>query len=50
MLADAITKHQLEVGLAGKADPTSVLLLDGRNHMTGDLDMRGNKIIRTRRN
>ena len=44
-VADAITKHQMEVGLAGKADPTSVLLLDGRNHMTGDLDMRGNKII-----
>ena len=43
--ADAITKHQMEVGLAGKADPTSVLLLDGRNHMTGDLDMRGNKMI-----
>ena len=43
--ADAITKHKMEVGLAGKADPTSVLLLDGRNHMTGDLDMRGNKII-----
>ena len=42
---DAITKHQMEVGLAGKADPTNVLLLDGRNHMTGDLDMRGNKII-----
>ena len=42
---DSITKHQMEVGLAGKADPTSVLLLDGRNHMTGDLDMRGNKII-----
>ena len=44
-VADAVTKHQMEVGLAGKADPTSVLLLDGRNHMTGDLDMRGNKII-----
>ena len=43
--ADAITKHQMEVGLASKADPTSVLLLDGRNHMTGNLDMRGNKII-----
>ena len=43
--ADAITKHQMEVGLASKADPTNVLLLDGRNHMTGDLDMRGNKII-----
>ena len=42
---DAITKHQMEVGLASKADPTNVLLLDGRNHMTGDLDMRGNKII-----
>ena len=40
--ADAITKHQMEVGLS---DQTNVLLLDGRNHMTGDLDMRGNKII-----
>ena len=43
--ADAITKHQMEVGVANKVDSTSVLLLDGRNHMTGDLDMRGNKII-----
>ena len=43
--ADAITKHQMEVGLANKVGSTSVLLLDGRNHMTGDLDMRGNKII-----
>ena len=43
--SDAITKHQMEVGLATKPDSTSVLLLDGRNHMTGDLDMRGNKII-----
>ena len=42
---DAVTKHQREVGLATKSDQTSVLLLDGRNHMTGDLDMRGNKII-----
>ena len=38
--ADAITKHQMEVGLSDQT-----LLLDGRNHMTGDLDMRGNKII-----
>ena len=44
-VADAVTKHQMEVGLANKVDSTSVLLLDGRNHMTGDLDMRGNKII-----
>ena len=43
--ADAVTKHQLEVGVANKVDSTRVLLLDGRNHMTGDLDMRGNKII-----
>ena len=43
--ADAITKHQMEVGVANKVDSTRVLLLDGRNHMTGDLDMRGNKII-----
>ena len=42
---DAVTKHQMEVGLSTKSDQTSVLLLDGRNHMTGDLDMRGNKII-----
>ena len=42
--SDAITKHQMEVGLATKSDLTEVLLLDGRNHMTGDLDLRGNKI------
>ena len=42
---DAVTKHQMEVGLSSKSDQTSVLLLDGRNHMTGDLDLRGNKII-----
>ena len=42
---DAVTKHQMEVGLLTKPDPTEVLLLDGRNHMTGDLDLRGNKII-----
>ena len=41
----AVTKHQMEVGLSTKSDQTSVLLLDGRNHMTGDLDLRGNKII-----
>ena len=43
--SDAITKHQMETGLATKPDQTEVLLLDGRNHMTGDLDLRGNKII-----
>ena len=42
---DAVTKHQMETGLATKPDPTSVLLLDGKNHMTGDLDLQGNKII-----
>ena len=42
---DAVTKHQMEVGLSTKSDSTEVLLLDGRNHMTGDLDLRGNKII-----
>ena len=42
---DAVTKHQMETGLATKPDSTSVLLLDGKNHMTGDLDLRGNKII-----
>ena len=35
----------MEVGLSTKPDQTGVLLLDGRNHMTGDLDLRGNKII-----
>ena len=44
-ISDAVTKHQMEVGLSSKSDQTNVLLLDGRNHMTGDLDMRGNKII-----
>ena len=44
-VADAVTKHQMEVGLANKVNSTSVLLLDGRNHMTGDLNMHGNKII-----
>ena len=43
--SDAATKHQLDLRLVFKADQTSVLMLDGRNHMTGDLDMRGNKII-----
>ena len=43
--SDAITKHQMETGLATKSDQTSVLLLDGKNHMNGDLDLRGNKII-----
>ena len=42
---DAVIKHQMEVGLSTKPDQTGVLLLDGRNHMTGDLDLRGNKII-----
>ena len=42
---DAVIKHQMEVGLSTKPDPTDVLLLDGRNHMTGDLDLRGNNII-----
>ena len=42
---DAVVKHQLETGLYSKADLVEVLLLDGRNHMTGDLDLRGNKII-----
>ena len=42
---DAITKHQMEVGLSTKPYPTDVLLLNGQNHMTGDLDLRGNKII-----
>ena len=42
---DAVTKHQMEVGLSTKPNPTDVILVNGRNHMTGDLDLRGNKII-----
>ena len=42
---DAVTKHQIEVGLSTKPNPTDALLLNGRKHMTGGLDLRGNKII-----
>ena len=35
----------MEVGLLTKPNPTDALLLNGNNHMTGDLDLRGNKII-----
>ena len=38
---EAVTKSQLDQ----KPDLTSVLLLNGQNHMTGDLDLRGNKLI-----
>ena len=38
---EAVTKSQLDQ----KPDSASVLLLNGQNHMTGDLDLRGNKII-----
>ena len=30
----------MEVGLSTKPDPTDVLLHNGQNHMTGDLDLR----------
>ena len=40
-----MNKHQLDVGLQTKPNKTDVLLLDGTTHMTGDLDLRGNKII-----
>ena len=43
--SDAVTKHQLEVGLSTKPNPTDVILVDGTTHMTGDLDLRGNKLI-----
>ena len=42
---DAVTKHEMEIVLSPKPDPTDVLLLDGRDHITGYLDLRGNKII-----
>ena len=35
----------MEVGLSTKLNSTDVILVNGRNHMTGDLDLRGNKII-----
>ena len=42
---DAITKHQMEVGLSTKPDPTDVILLDGRNYMTGDMNLGGKKLF-----
>ena len=33
---DAITKHQMGVGLSTKPNPTDGLLLNGQNHITGD--------------
>ena len=38
---DAVTKGQLDK----KPDSTAVLLLNSQNHMTGDLDTRGKKIV-----
>lgn len=38
---DAIKKHQMEVGLSTKPDPTDVMLLNGRNHVTGDMNLGG---------
>ena len=38
---EAVTKSQLNQ----KPDSASVLLLNGQNHMTGDLDLRGNKLV-----
>ena len=46
---DAMTKHQMEAniqaGLQTKPNRTDVILVDGSTHMTGDLDLRGNKLI-----
>ena len=38
---ETVTKSQLDL----KPDSTAVLLLNGQYHMTGDLDLRGNKLI-----
>ena len=35
----------MEVGLLTRPNPTDVLLLNERNQMTGDLNLRGNKIM-----
>ena len=45
MLMTQSQSTRWKLGFQTKSDQTNVLLLDGRNHMTGDLDMRGNKII-----
>ena len=44
--SDAVTKQQMESGLSTKPNPTDVILVDGSTHMTGDLDLRGNSIIK----
>ena len=36
---DAVNKHQLDVGLQLKPNVTDVLLLNGENHMTANLDL-----------
>ena len=43
---DAVTKQQMESGLSTKPNSTDVILVDGSTHMTGDLDLRGNDIIK----
>ena len=47
--SDTITKHQMEAniqaGLQTKPNRTDVILVDCSTHMTGDLDLRGNKLI-----
>ena len=35
----------MEVGLSTKPNPTDVILVNGRNHMTGNLNLGGNQII-----
>ena len=46
---DTITRHHMEAniqaGLQTKPNRTDVILVDGSIHMTGDLDLRGNKLI-----
>ena len=47
--SDTITKYQMEAiiqaGLQTKPNRTDIILVDGSTHMTGDLDLRGNKLI-----
>ena len=35
----------MEVGLSTNPNPTDVILVNGRNHMTGNLNLGGNQII-----
>ena len=43
--SDAVTKHQLQTGLSTKPNTNQVVLRNGTQEMTGDLDLSNNKIV-----